>query len=470
MKLRLYFCSTVFLLHLCLWSLPGITISVAHAKRKHPNFTNSDDYYTVLGVPRTATTKEIKSAYRKLALRYHPDKVPEDEKDKSEEVFVRVSEAYSILSDDEKRKVYDKYGKQGLEMMERGMDPEQSAGGGGFPGFDGFTGGHGRSSFQTHFQHTGGSSNFQFDPFTMFEEMFKGSGGFQQASGNGSHQKFHNFGGFPHSSASSKSQESVDPFQGLKGITKLSSAKFPNKSSRYLWLIVFYDGTSSATRSVIPELKVLLSKQSGLYKIGALNCAKAPQETRFCRQHGVMIENHPTIGFVVDGQCNFWSGQITTLTAKQLHDFATGLIPTKDIRNINHSQHVLERLVEPLGGVDGSSYKAAILLLSDKYETGPIFASLAYQYKTKFLFGESRASNLSLSREFGLKKYPMLIALVPRGYGERSYGKLADRIVYTNSHDMASIKKWLDQLDRKLPVSKQKNSRERRSNHAGSEL
>ncbi len=66
------------------------------------------DYYTVLGVPRTATEKDIKSAYRKLARKHHPDVNPGDKK--SESLFKEIGEAYSVLSDSEKRKKYDRWG------------------------------------------------------------------------------------------------------------------------------------------------------------------------------------------------------------------------------------------------------------------------------------------------------------------------------------------------------------------------
>jgi curved DNA-binding protein CbpA len=62
---------------------------------------------------------------RKLALKYHPDKVPEDQKEKAEENFLRVSEAYAVLSDPEKRKIYDSYGKKGVEAFEKGWKPGQ---------------------------------------------------------------------------------------------------------------------------------------------------------------------------------------------------------------------------------------------------------------------------------------------------------------------------------------------------------
>lgn len=66
------------------------------------------NYYKILGVSRTATSKEIKSAYRKLALRWHPDKVTEDEKEEAEKKFQDIGEAYEVLSDDELRAKYDR--------------------------------------------------------------------------------------------------------------------------------------------------------------------------------------------------------------------------------------------------------------------------------------------------------------------------------------------------------------------------
>uniref|UniRef100_A0A646QFH6 DnaJ subfamily B member 6 n=1 Tax=Hemiscolopendra marginata TaxID=943146 RepID=A0A646QFH6_9MYRI len=71
------------------------------------------DYYRILEVPRNATEADIKKAYRKLALRWHPDKNP-DRKDEAEKKFKEISEAYEVLSDEKKRKVYDQYGKEGL--------------------------------------------------------------------------------------------------------------------------------------------------------------------------------------------------------------------------------------------------------------------------------------------------------------------------------------------------------------------
>ena len=67
------------------------------------------DYYEILGVERTATDVEIKKAYRKLALQYHPDKNPDDKE--AAEKFREAAEAYSVLSDPDKKNQYDTYGR-----------------------------------------------------------------------------------------------------------------------------------------------------------------------------------------------------------------------------------------------------------------------------------------------------------------------------------------------------------------------
>src|SRR5262245_45064335 len=79
------------------------------------------DYYEVLGVSRTASDGELKSAYRKLAMQYHPDRNPGDKA--AEEKFKEAAEAYAVLCDEEKRSLYDRFGHQGVSGSSGGFDP-----------------------------------------------------------------------------------------------------------------------------------------------------------------------------------------------------------------------------------------------------------------------------------------------------------------------------------------------------------
>ena len=104
------------------------------------------DYYEVLGVPKTASQQDIKRAFRKLAMKYHPDRNKEAD---AEEKFKEVNEANEVLSDETKRQKYDQFGHAAF-------DPSQGAGQGGFGGFGDFGG-------------------FSFDGFgDMFESFFGG--------------------------------------------------------------------------------------------------------------------------------------------------------------------------------------------------------------------------------------------------------------------------------------------------------
>lgn len=108
------------------------------------------DYYEVLGVQKGASPEEIKKAYRKLAVQYHPDKNPGDSQ--AEERFKEASEAYEILSDEKKRQTYDQFG---------------------FAGLDGMGGGAGAQDFSNVFRDFGDI----FGDFSIFDSFFGGGGG-----------------------------------------------------------------------------------------------------------------------------------------------------------------------------------------------------------------------------------------------------------------------------------------------------
>jgi molecular chaperone DnaJ len=77
--------------------------------------TTKRDYYELLGVSKNATHQEIEQAYRKLAVQYHPDRVPQDKKNEAREKFKEISEAYAVLSDSNKKSQYDQFGHAGID-------------------------------------------------------------------------------------------------------------------------------------------------------------------------------------------------------------------------------------------------------------------------------------------------------------------------------------------------------------------
>ncbi len=133
----------------------------------------NNDYYQILGVGKTATAEEIKKAYRKLALQYHPDRNKTKE---AEERFKEVTKAYEVLGDAQKRQTYDQFGAAAFEQGGMGGGNPFGAGG----PFGGF-GGQGNPFTYTYSTGSDGGG-FDFggfsDPFEIFEQFFGGASPF----------------------------------------------------------------------------------------------------------------------------------------------------------------------------------------------------------------------------------------------------------------------------------------------------
>ena len=464
--------------------------------------SNPNDYYAVLGLKKTCTPKQIKSSYRKLALQYHPDKVKDEaDKEEAEEKFIAISQAYSVLSDEKKRKIYDQYGINGLEAFERGQDPAAA----GFGGFgNGGAGGGGNQHF--HFGGSGGGgggANFGgFDAFKIFEEMFANSGGGAGGGfGSGSQQRQQQFqftsgggGGFPGGGfgggggggqrrpAPTKPKDVFN--KDTLGISKLGSPKFPNSSSKYLWLILFYDGNDASTSNDEAKtvLNLIVSKtskdtsSSAPFKIGAMDCSKNAMEQKFCTQQNVSMKSLPQYAFVVDGVIQLYQpDNKNSVSAKELYNYCMDQIQSHAdalIANINHPTQLVDRLLQNhvlFNENNKASSKrnvVSFLLLTDKYETSPVFVSLAYQYRgaKNIKFGISRAKNLKLAQMIGnVKKYPHFVAFVPSKAASQTttmktdtltlpdeYGSgsaKVDVIRYTGSmKNIIDITQWIDQI------------------------
>jgi curved DNA-binding protein len=132
------------------------------------------DYYKTLGITKAATADEIKKAFRKLAVKYHPDKNTDNPQ--AETKFKEINEAYETLKDPEKRKKYDQHGKD--------YQKYEGASGGGQYDFNGNKNGGGYAQYETNFDDAFGQGGFS----SFFEQMFggqDGGGGFSSAASAG---------------------------------------------------------------------------------------------------------------------------------------------------------------------------------------------------------------------------------------------------------------------------------------------
>jgi DnaJ family protein B protein 4 len=129
----------------------------------------SKDYYAVLGLSKDATAKDIKKAYREQALKHHPDRCDSSEKETAQKKFQEIGEAYEVLSDPEKKRVYDAGGMSGFE----GDFGDQQGG----AGFTGFTGGPGGGTRSFHFTNANDIFSQFFGTSDPFSARFDEDGG-----------------------------------------------------------------------------------------------------------------------------------------------------------------------------------------------------------------------------------------------------------------------------------------------------
>lgn len=184
------------------------------------------DFYEVLGVDRTADDKKIKAAYRKLAKKYHPDMNPGDENAKKK--FEEVGEAYAVLSDPKKRKMYDQFGMAAFDQTAGGAGGGGSQGAGG--GFSGFGRGGGRFYRSPDGSTTYYSSSDMGDMGDLFKNLFGGgfgqSGSFHSSRSGAGGSGFSGFGGSGFTGNGFGGQDFGDAFRqaGAGGFHRTQSA------------------------------------------------------------------------------------------------------------------------------------------------------------------------------------------------------------------------------------------------------
>ncbi len=267
--------------HVCSTNLTSITHALTHTRS---------------GIPRGADEGAIKKAYKKLAMKWHPDRVPEEGREKATAKFADIGAAYEVLADPEKRRVYDQVGEEGLK---RGGGEGGGGGpGGGFPG--GFPGGgaqpgHGFSFSFGGSGGGGGGGGGGGDPFKIFEQFFGGGGGGGMGGMGGGMPGMR--GGPPgmpgmRGGGGGGGGAPPPPLYGTKDaqhVVKLTSRTFNGVASRKargsgLLLLHLYDPASPLAAPLAAPVAALGAALQGAATVAVVNCA---EERGVCKAQGL---------------------------------------------------------------------------------------------------------------------------------------------------------------------------------------
>ena len=316
------------------------------------SITCSEDYYKLLGVSRQANKLEIRRAFKKLALKYHPDK----NKDKSKwakDQFSKISNAYEVLTDDEKRRVYDRHGEEGVQEHEQRQGQQ----------------GHGGGSYED-----------------VFSQFFGGGGG---------------GGGRFHHHHQQEEEEGPSPF----ATSDVIHIKMDNLSRLYrrqeIWFVFYYK--KDEDKQFIELAKNLAENSYGIFKVAAVNCK---WDEEICEEFSV--RDTPLIMYFPENigkEEEIYRGpkrweDIFSFGSKNMESF---------VRIINSDNY------EDFSSETNSNLNR-ILLFNPRKFTPPLYKALSKQFKGKLLFGEIRQSDKEMVSKFKIQQFPSVLVLTEPDY------------------------------------------------------
>ena len=373
-----------------------------------------EDYYKILGVKRTATKAEIKKAFKKLSLKYHPDKNKDNPK-KAKEKFIKIANAYEVLSDDEKRKIYDQYGEEGVKANEQGggagahfenMNFEdifsQFFGGGGFNMGGGNKGKKGRSSG------FGGFGN-------IFDNIFGGGmgggfNGFEQGGPGGRQQR--------------RAQQGGMKDQNYFKNTKVHSIKMKSLTYLYsrknIWFVYFYRKGDQNYEPYVKAMIEFADKTDGLFNAGAVNCIK---DEEICEEFGVT--QTPSIIFFSENEKDYnkYDGKIDY---NSLFNYAAKRM----------SYYVNEITKEKLSDFFAKKPdKYHVILFTSKESTPSLYKALSKYFINKLIFGEVHKNQNELVELFKIREFPTLMVMLDEEKNKYE--------IYKRKLDFESLKSYL---------------------------
>jgi curved DNA-binding protein CbpA len=332
------------------------------------------DYYKLLGVPKNADDAAIRKAFKKMSLKYHPDK-NKDDREAAEKKFIEIANAYEVLSDAEKRKIYDAHGEEGLKN-------------------------HGQQGQGNPF------GNMNFDD--IFGSFFGGGGQggagggnggggfrFQFSQGGGGQQQFFHQGG-----GGGEQQQQQKPEKLFKNtdVTELDLGTLNLLYRRTtIWMVNFYHIGNPQSKALKDEWVTLSDKLFGIIKVAAVSCS---DEEELCEDYN--IKTHSTIVYFPENTAQEHEIYTGEKTYKAMSDFAVQRMQSF-VRLVTASNLEEYFAAEPEA--------AKVLIFTERKSTAPLFKALSKEFKGRVSFGEVRSTESALATRFQVGKYPSLVGL-----------------------------------------------------------
>ena len=406
--------------------------------------TNSfcgEDYYQLLGVSKTASKQEIKKAFKKLSLKYHPDK-NKDNPEKAKEKFVKIANAYEVLSNDEKRKIYDKYGEEGIKSSEAGGDPSGSH----FANmnfediinqfFGGGAGGDGTTFTFTVEEDDDSSGGFFDNIFSSFggdshQERGRKRKSRDDDSGNsgGFFDNIFSSFGFGDNSQKERGRRRKSK-TGMKNKnyfknTKVEEIKMKNLSlllsRKNIWFVYFYQPGDEDFDKYVKAMIEFGDKTQNIFNAGSVNCYT---DEEICEEFD--IEQTPSILFFSEnGQdYNKYDG---TIDYTSLFNYASKRMSFY-LTDITKEKLYYFFLKKP------EKYHA--LLFYKENNVPPIYKAITKYFLTKLVFGGVDHNQKELIEMYKIKNFPTLLVVLD---GDNNKYE-----VYKGKENFEDIKKFLE--------------------------
>lgn len=318
------------------------------------------DFYKILGVNKKAKKDDIKKAYKTLSLQYHPDKCTEDDKEVCQSKFIDVSSAYEVLSDDEKRRVYDAEGEEGLKEGGGGDDPQAEQ---------------------------------------MYRQFFgkEPEGKVRIQRGPGGQMMFQ---------VIPESGPSENMFDEAPGVLELDDTTFKAfiHGRDEPWFVLYYKPNRDECREMGPEIITLGKTYDGIAKIGTVNCMK---QRSLCRENSITA--FPSMRWYPQDDKKEPDVVETDTTAKALGKYISSELPDYTVRIAD--KNALKPFLDSAKG-------PAAMLFTDKKSVPPLWKALSRQFKDRASLGimlgcdKSGVFKTPLEREFDIR-VPAIVLLDP---------------------------------------------------------